>query len=151
MKVLSLKLWLYFCLNVFFLALMQNMGIFTIILASDFTYLSFVIISVLMLDMLYLTVSVWKGENPDLENHWFVKELLMSMGLTGTLIGLIYVFTPLYGLDLTNIHATKEMIGHVTHGLGTKLWSSLTGLVCSNILLVFLLIIQTYQKNVSAK
>lgn len=147
MKVLSLKLWLFFCVNVFLLILCQYLGIFDTLAAVDFTYLSFVIIGIMMVDMLYLTITIWKGESPDLENHWAIKDILLAMGLTGTLIGLIYVFAPLGGVDMSNATSVQQMIGHITYGLGTKLWTSLAGIICSNILMVFLLIIQTYQKN----
>ncbi len=146
MKLLSLKLWLYLWFNVFLLVVCHYFGIFDILAAVDFTYLSFAIIGIMMLDMIYLTVSIWKGESPDLESHWAIKDILLALGLSGTLIGLVYVFTPFADLDVTNVNAMKNMVVHVAHGVGTKLWTSLIGIVCSNILLVFLLIIQSHQK-----
>ncbi len=145
--MLSLKLWLYLWFNVFLLVVCHYFGIFDILARVDFTFLSFAIIGIMMLDMIYLTVSIWKGESPDLESHWYIKELLLAMGLTGTLIGLIYVFTPLAGVDLTNVNAMKDLVVHVASGVSTKLWTSLTGIVCGNILAMFLLIIEGAYKT----
>ena len=122
-------------------------GIFDILAKVDITFLSFAIIGIMMLDMIYLTISIWKGDRPDLESHWYIKELLLAMGLTGTLIGLIYVFTPLAGVDLTNVSAMKELVVHVAAGVSTKLWTSLTGIVCGNILAMYLLIIESAYKS----
>lgn len=147
MKALSLKLWLYLWCNVFLLVLCHYFGIFDLLLRYDFTFISFGIIGIMMLDMIYLTISVWKGQTIDLENHWAVKDLLLAMGLTGTLIGLIYVFTPLGGVDTSDLAAMKGLVVHVAVGVGTKLWTSLAGIICSNILMIFLLMIQSYQQE----
>lgn len=148
MKILSIKLWIYLWGNVFLLLLSHYFGIFDILANVDFTYISFAIIAIMMIDISYLTIAIWKGERPDLEPHWFIKELLLAMGLTGTLIGLIYVFSPLAGVDLTNVVAMKELVVHVAAGVSTKLWTSLCGVVCGNILAIFLLLIESaYKQN----
>ena len=60
---------------------------------------------------------------------WFVADLLLTLGLVGTVIGFIGMLAPLAGLDPTDAAGMKRAIGAMSGGMATALYTTLAGLV----------------------
>jgi len=66
---------------------------------------------------------------------WFCSDVVMSIGMVGTLIGFLIVLTTTFtDIDTTSAQAMKEVIGTLASGMGIALMTSLTGLISSIIL-----------------
>lgn len=153
MKSLTIKLWAIFCVTVFAILVAQYFGVFSLIWATDITKLSFVMITLLLIIMLYLVVEVWRGKIPDLKPFWYLSENFLNMGLIATVIGMIYVFTSanIGALDMSNPEMVKIVMLSMAVGVGTKLWATLIGLVCAGILKPYLVLIEKFQDEESLK
>ena len=63
------------------------------------------------------------------------KDMVMSIGMVGTLIGFLIVLTTTFtDIDTTSAAAMKEVIGTLASGMGIALMTSLIGLISSIIL-----------------
>jgi len=74
-------------------------------------------------------------ENFDLElrrGHafgWFVADLLLSLGLLGTVVGFILMLGPISTLDGADQSAIKAALGAMSDGMAVALYTTLTGLI----------------------
>jgi len=63
------------------------------------------------------------------EFGWFVADLLLSLGLLGTVIGFILMLGPISGLDTADEGAIKAALAAMSGGMAVALYTTLTGLV----------------------
>lgn len=147
MSSLATRLWIVFCVTIFGMVVANYFGVFAILLAADITRLSFFMISMTILLMLWMTISIWKGHIPDLKPQWFMADNMLTLGMIGTVIGMIYVFSSsgLIGLDFANAASVKGTMVAMVVGVSTKLWTTLVGLVCSTVLKLNLVLVENYQ------
>lgn len=125
--------WLVFTLIVAGSILAYITGLVDRINQADFTKISFLIYA------LFIVFSVKCGINTaklkEDSSGWFVSDILVKLGLIGTLIGLIYVFTTSLGsIDVAQPQTMKAAISSMMTGMGTALYTTIIGLTCSLIL-----------------
>ena len=60
---------------------------------------------------------------------WFVADLLLSLGLLGTVIGFIAMLGPISGLDAGDQGAIKSALAAMSGGMAVALYTTLTGLI----------------------
>lgn len=63
------------------------------------------------------------------EFGWFIADLLLSLGLLGTVIGFIAMLAPISGLDGGDQAAIKEALAAMSGGMAVALYTTLAGLV----------------------
>jgi len=115
----------------------------------DFTKLSFVIYSLFMGCSIYtgfLTYKICKKSNEitnseitDFEhkngNNWFMSEAMFTLGMIGTVAGFIAVLSSKFtGINPNDINSTKAALSGMSAGMGTALYTTATGLICSLLL-----------------
>jgi hypothetical protein len=60
---------------------------------------------------------------------WFVADLLLSLGLLGTVIGFIAMLGPISGLDAGDQSAIKSPLAAMSGGMAVALYTTLAGLI----------------------
>jgi hypothetical protein len=60
---------------------------------------------------------------------WFIADMLLSLGLLGTVIGFIVMLAPIGGLDSADQGAIKEALAAMSGGMAAALYTTLAGLV----------------------
>jgi hypothetical protein len=60
---------------------------------------------------------------------WFIADLLLSLGLLGTVIGFIAMLGPISGLDGGDQNAIKSALAAMSGGMAVALYTTLTGLI----------------------
>lgn len=60
---------------------------------------------------------------------WFVADLLLSLGLLGTVVGFILMLGPIAGLDTQDETAIKTALAAMSGGMAVALYTTLTGLI----------------------
>jgi len=63
------------------------------------------------------------------ELGWFVADLLLSLGLLGTVIGFILMLGPISGLDTSDQGAIRAALAAMSGGMAVALYTTLTGLI----------------------
>jgi hypothetical protein len=60
---------------------------------------------------------------------WFVADLLLSLGLLGTVVGFILMLSPISGLESDDHGAVRHALAAMSDGMAVALYTTLTGLV----------------------
>lgn len=68
------------------------------------------------------------------ELGWYVVDLAIRMGLIGTIIGFILIFSSLTGNTIPGVDEMQSLLISMSSGMGTALYTTLAGLVCATIL-----------------
>lgn len=165
-KSLLLRWWIIFMtINVATVFLCLT-GVTSIVNSADITKISFLIYSLFYIFMVRHGIILYKFskkkfiEQQDIyENHhknesgWFASDLLLNLGIIGTVAGLIYMF---YLLGVTFVEADafttiniKSSVLKMGIGISTALYTTIVGLICSTILKIQLFNFTNYLNKIS--
>ncbi len=75
------------------------------------------------------------------ELGWFLVDLAVRLGLVGTIVGFILIFTSLSGSSIDGADGLKELLVSMSGGMGTALFTTLSGLIGATLLSVQYLIL----------
>jgi len=59
---------------------------------------------------------------------WFFSDILMRLGLIGTVIGFVLMLSSVYQLKDDDVHALKQLLGTMGSGMQVALYTTLSGL-----------------------
>lgn len=65
------------------------------------------------------------------EIGWFVSDMMLKLGLLGTIIGFIFMLGSVANIADFDISNMQKILRHMSNGMGTALYTTLTGLTCS--------------------
>ena len=80
-----------------------------------------------------------KLENLDTRHEpgWFASDVLLTLGLIGTVAGFILMLAGAFtGIDIANVASVQTALASMAVGMSTALYTTLTGLITSTILKV---------------
>ncbi len=149
---LFLQWWLFASLLAMALIYLFKLNILHTLWITDFTKLSFLIIGLFLISSIFCGKIAWslsrylnhKNYDPilvskierDIGASWFISDMFFTIGMVGTVIGFIFMLSGFDGIDFSNPDTTRNMIGNLSFGMSTALYTTLTGLICSIILKV---------------
>lgn len=137
-----LRWWLFTCLTFVFVVLLYAFDFFNILIEKDITYLSFFIIGIYFISSLYVGFTTYKSQNQyidvdDTTFLWFITELLVALGMIGTVIGFIVMLGSSFAeINIQDAQSVKNALTDMALGMSTALYTTLTGLVTSQLLKV---------------
>jgi len=106
----------------------------------DSTMLSFVIIGIFFLCSSVIGYKLFMTEKghssfQNYESEWFISELCLSLGLTGTVLGFVMVLLGTFeNLNLDDVVSVQNAISSMASGMGVALLTTLSGIICSMLL-----------------
>lgn len=117
-------------------------------LKNDTSYLTIVIFVIFWITSLKIGVKSYKLQfrdeaytDDDINMEWYLSDLVMSIGMVGTLVGFIMVLGSAFAeVDPSDTEAMKGVIASVATGMGVAILTTLVGLIAS-IFLKFKLVI----------
>lgn len=65
------------------------------------------------------------------EIGWFVSDMMLKLGLLGTIIGFIFMLGSVANIADFDVSSMQKILQHMSNGMGTALYTTLAGLVCS--------------------
>ena len=125
--------WLFFCLQAFGAAIAYHYGIFGILQIADPTYISFAILMLHVFTVIWIGYLTYNKNNNNNEILWFISETQLGLGMLGTLIGFIIMFSGVFGTEITTENL-KDAIATIAVGVSTAIWTTLVGLASGLIL-----------------
>lgn len=135
MKLKFWKWWTVFNAGIIALVLAEYFyGLTEFLLASDVTYLSFAIIVIAVLFGISVLIGFSNMKSPGAENstHWFASDVVLNLGMMGTLIGFLIVLGQAFeGIDPSSIDSMTTAITVLATGMSTALTTTLVGLISS--------------------
>lgn len=119
--------WFFLCLQVFGAGVGIHFGVLDMILVADPTYISVFILIVHTITVLIIGYYTYRADLSNVEPLWFVSETQLGLGMLGTLVGFIIMFSGAFasGVSVENI---KAVITSIALGVGTAVWTTLVGL-----------------------
>ena len=125
--------------------IMSLIGFIEKINDADVTKLSFVIYVIFMVFTLRVGADAWNfyrtgdtSARPLLqrqESAWFVSDMLLTIGMIGTVLGFIYMLgTSFGGIRMDNVETVRAALITMGAGMSTALYTTAAGLICSLIL-----------------
>lgn len=111
---------------------MYQNGIFEMLFSADPTGISIVILVIHVLSFLWMGYATQQNHR---ESHVisYVSDVQLGLGMTGTLIGFVIMFSTVF-VGITTEEDVANALGLIASGVGTALWTTLTGLISSLIL-----------------
>jgi hypothetical protein len=144
MNMTTLRWWLVVVTSLFGLAYAGHLGLLTKLWLVDQSHLSYItlaIFGIVTSFIGYLSYVLTKNAPTSVvfEDHlkylhpcWFASEVMMGLGMIGTLVGFMMMLGPAFtGLDVANIDAMKTAIIKMAEGMSTAVTTTLVGLACS--------------------
>ena len=140
----------------FFTFIVWDMNPFTFIIENDKTYISILILIIFEFTSLHIgrqilqlgaveDMSILYVEEDSLSE--LVGHQLTSLGLVGTLIGLLIVLLDGFATyDLADAESARIAIQKISIGMGTAMITTLTGIVCSMLITMQLVVLRYAQK-----
>ena len=130
---LFLKWWLIFALAIAGSVLAYITGLFAQVNDADFTKISFLIFG------LFIVFSIRCGMNTakikEDNAGWFMSDIMITMGMIGTVVGFIYMLSTCFGsIDTSQPQTMQLALSKMSTGMGTALYTTASGLICSLLL-----------------
>ena len=144
-----LKWWLIFCISLLGAYIAHYFGLMFKIWDADQTKLSFVIMSLYIVASLHIGFNTFrqsKGKkvSQQINVGWFMSESMLALGMIGTVAGFILMLGGSFAeIDTSNQDTLKQALSDMALGMSTALYTTLVGLICSQILKVQLVNIET--------
>lgn len=127
----------------FFISTLVGIGYFAFemgvsVITQDVSKLSVVILLIYIGVSIFIGMKSYKKLPYDcIKTTDFAIEELPRLGLIGTIIGFIVLFSQnISGITITNEESVKKLIEAISLGMGTALWTTLFGVVSSLLLIV---------------
>ena len=78
----------------------------------------------------YLFILIEKCKGPH-DSGWFLSESILKLGLLGTIIGFILMLGPVTEITTFDVNSMQEILGEMSSGMGTALYTTLAGIIGS--------------------
>lgn len=123
--------WLMFTVQLVILGVILSFGGLRFLLATDFTYISFITLTVWLATNIRIGTLIYYDKQLT-DTVWFAAESCMTLGMIGTVTGFIYMLsTSFVDIDPSNIDSMRGVISDMASGMGTALLTTFVGLVTS--------------------
>lgn len=129
-----------FTIQVIFVCIASYLGFMSLLAASDITKLSFFAIFLWFTTSLTIGQRAYLSKKSKIWQDW-IPEICLTLGLIGTIIGLIFVFKNFGTIDTSNVENVKLIISSMAQGISTAHFTTLIGLVTSIFIKIQLLVI----------
>jgi biopolymer transport protein ExbB/TolQ len=70
------------------------------------------------------------------DNGFFVADILLKLGIVGTVIGFIIMLSSLSTIDEMNLSKMNNLLLSMSSGMKVALYTTLSGLICSILLTI---------------
>ena len=146
-----LKWWLLITLTIVGLSVAAYFNFIHFLYAHDLTKLSVAILALFAATTSVIGYKIWNERNEEEKYEynveWFVSEMMISLGMIGTVIGFIYMLYSVFSsLNITDTLAVQQSLGKMAQGMGTALLTTLVGLVSSVLIKSQLVMVENERK-----
>jgi len=143
-----LKWWWFFSLLIVATIGLFLFDVHTTLWIQDKTKLSFFILAIFYGMTVHCGYETWllsKLANKELdeiknvdirhETGWFASDVLLTMGLIGTVAGFILMLAgAFHGINISDVSSVQQALANMAVGMSTALYTTLTGLITSTLL-----------------
>lgn len=128
-----------------------DLGVFRDIWVKDSSKLSFLIMAIFIVHTIWCGIKTFKlskhikhgvitteikNINRYQEIGWFSSEACLNIGMIGTVVGFIMMLVGFTTVDTSQVEKIQGLLASMSAGMSTALYTTLVGLVCSQMLKV---------------
>jgi len=144
--------WLGFWLGIVGLELAWVFGVLEFIYVNDGTKLSLVIGAILVWQTIACGLEMrkppqWSEQNTVLERGWFFSDVVLSLGMIGTVLGFMIMLSGFKELDIADVQTAQDMITQLGSGMSMALLTTAVGLVSSVLLKLQYFMLQNHLRS----
>ena len=141
-----LKWWIQFFVLIFAAYMMHELDLFRQLWEVDQTFISFGLIGLFIICTCTIGYLSFRNDYSVHEKYsnyiWFSADTMITLGLVGTVIGFMFILGSFAELDVSNHVSVLETMSHFSIGMATALTTTLTGLVCSTLTKMQMIILE---------
>lgn len=132
----QLRWWIIVCFQILILSLGVFFGVWTHIWEVDVTRISFIVISIWLVATVFIARCHFTA-SPAIKKRfipvgWFLAETCLALGMIGTVAGfLIMLISAFADINIGDTESMQAALASMALGMGTALYTTLTGLVSS--------------------
>ena len=139
--------WLIVCMVATGSYITHTMGWLVPLYTNDLTYITFLITTLAALTTLSLGYKFKVPDNLDVDVEWFVSDIVLTLGMLGTIIGFMIMLQGTFSsIEFNDAHSIRLALSSMSQGLFTALNTTLIGLVSSIILKVQLIVYENVKE-----
>ena len=126
------KVWIFFWIDVLLFFVAYYSGFAQFVLQNDTSYISVLIVTLYASSLgVFFLLNTEKKEGALRYIKLLCNYILTTLGLIGTVIGLIYLTGIFTDLDLSDADTARKVIGNMASGMSIALLTTLLGLMTS--------------------
>jgi len=139
-----LKWWLFVILIIMGIATSIYFDFGNFLYENDFTKISLLIAALFAASTSSIGYKLWtKKDHHTYDKEWFVSEMVISLGMIGTVVGFIYMLYSVFtGIDLSDTSNLQDSLAMMAKGMGTALLTTLVGLISSVLIKCQLVVVE---------
>lgn len=134
-----LRWWFIFCSSILGVVLAYFLGFFTYLNEVDQSHIGKAVLAIYLLGTLFVGQLTFRARHRRgiLDRHgelcWYLPELMMGLGMVGTLVGFLLLLSTALGspINTADTQAMMKLIANMGSGFSTAVITTLIGLVCS--------------------
>ena len=116
------------------LILCQYLGLYNDIYEYDKSFISFAVLGLFALQSMYVGYKTYTLNTKGSQFGWFVSDSCLTLGMIGTIVGFLMMLKGGFTLTTGDASGMQALLARFSIGLGTALYTTLAGLVCSILL-----------------
>lgn len=151
MRAIFLRWWLFAVMTLVATVFAWQLGFVEEVYNKDATPICVTIFVLFWIMSIWCGIKTWKisgalgKKDPEViiddvsgqqEIGWFISDQFLTLGLIGTIWGFILMAPDFSSVDTSKVDTLKSFIVSMASGLGTALYTTLIGLICSGLLRV---------------
>lgn len=109
-------------------------GFYGDIYENDKSWISFTVMAIFALQSLYIGYQTKKRSVSGTQFGWFVSDACLTLGMIGTIVGFLMMLHGGFTISSDDAQSIQRLLGRFSVGLGTALYTTLVGLICSLLL-----------------
>jgi len=116
------------------LILAQYLGLYQDMYEYDKSFISFAILGLFSLQSMYVGYRTYTLDTRGSQFGWFISDSCLTLGMIGTIVGFLMMLKGGFTLSSGDVAGMQALLARFSIGLGTALYTTLVGLVCSMLL-----------------
>jgi hypothetical protein len=116
------------------LIIAQHFGLYQDIHEYDKSFISFTVLAMFILQSMFVGFKTYSSDSRGSQFGWFVSDACLTLGMIGTIVGFLMMLRGGFTIASGDAAGIQALLARFSVGLGTALYTTLAGLVCSMLL-----------------
>lgn len=109
-------------------------GFYQSIYEADKSWISFTILSIFALESMWVGWQTKRMSLAGTQFAWMVSDMCLTLGMIGTIVGFLMMLQGGFSITQGDTTGIQSLLARFSIGLGTALYTTLVGLICSMLL-----------------